>query len=125
MYSQQFTTSKKQKLKQKILQSSELKAWQKAMITFQKSHFELCSLTHVQKKKLSLSHTFSNQNKQKDYTLKLFRIMRITDDLKDSVTIKEKKLRKKFPEIAIHFIADELFAAIYAPIIKAREARSR
>jgi len=117
-------TFQKRELKERILLSEEVKEWQNAMIVFQKSKIESCSLKYElhlnQRLFIVCGKSYKNTTHENLY-LKLFRSMRITGQLRDSLKIKEKLMRLKYPEIAIFFYHDEIFPELYAPIRGARE----
>lgn len=123
-YTQQPKPFRLVELKQEILQSKEAIDWQNAVINYQKSNTEFCALKYEQKQNQNLFDICgknSNTKMTEDFMLQLFRTMRITDQMKDSVKHKEKALRARFPELATHFEFDEIFPELYAPIEKSRK----
>lgn len=123
-HSQLANPTRFEKLKQEILESKEVRDWQNAMISFQKSNAKLCALIYEEKlhrNVFAICGTQAIEYSFEKYILQLFRTMRITEDLRDAVEFKEKVLRTKYPELATHFAVSELFQELYAPIQEARE----
>ena len=123
-FSQESTVLEYPKLKQQILSSKEVKEWQNSLIAFQRSNLDFCALKSEQKLDQALFLSFGKNYKStidEEFILKLFRTMRITDELRADKILKERTLRKRFPQLASHFRFDEIFPEIYAPIKKARD----
>lgn len=124
-FSQQSNLVKFAELKQEIRTSKELKDWQNTMIAFQKKNLDFCALKYEQKLNQNLflfCATPEIGNRHQEFILKLFRTMRIRDELRATIIVKEKVLRTKFPQLVTHFEFDEIFPELYSPIQKAREA---
>lgn len=121
-FAQDSTLLENEILKNQILNSKELIVWQSAMIRYQKSNLDFCVLKSELNQNLSVSCGKPNISvTYKEATLRLFRTMRITDELRDAAIIKEKELRTKFPQLATHFKFDDIFPEMYMPIQKAHE----
>jgi hypothetical protein len=85
------------------------------MISFQKSNLEFCALKYEQKLNRAFSLSCGKPQISEsfnDFTLNLFRTMRITKELKDSSIQKEKVLRTKYPQLATEFRFDEIFPSM-------------
>ncbi len=122
-YPQQLDSLRLAELKQEILHSKEAIDWQNAKIAHQKSSMDFCALKYEQKVNQAIFISCGKPmvtESYKEFTLRLFRAMRIADELKDSTILRERELRTKFPELATHFKLDEIFPELYAPIQKAR-----
>lgn len=123
-FSQQSKPVSSSALKQEVLLSKEVKDWQNAMISYQTSNTKLCALLYEQKLNqnlFSICGKHSIDVSTENFILQLFRTLRITAEFKDSVVLKEKALRTKYPQLVTHFEFDEIFPEMYAPVQKARE----